>query len=257
MKIALRLLFAMTFVFILTAISFPQVAINTDQSPPESSAMLDVKSSGKGFLPPRMTTGQMNAISGPSNGLIVYNTTTQALYWYSGTAWKQIGETSPVGNIHAIGENYGGGIVFYIYDGGLHGLIAATADQGSGIQWHNGTNRISGSTGDGINAGDMNTGLITSAQLPDNQNGVFAAKICADYSFTLGNVTYGDWYLPSKLELNLLFLQRAIVGGFSNTDYWSSTEINENEAWSQYFYDGFQSGYEKDGALLIRPIRAF
>ena len=36
---------------------------------------------------------------------------------------------------HTIGESYGGGIVFYVYDGGQHGLIAATSDQSAGIQW--------------------------------------------------------------------------------------------------------------------------
>ena len=243
--------------WLIAVLSFAQVAINTDQSLPDTSAMLDVKSSTKGFLLPRMTTMQMNAIILPSSGLMIYNTSMQSLFWYNGLAWKQFSETNPVNNIHTIGENYGGGIVFYVYDGGQHGLIAATADQGPGIQWHNGTNRITGSTGDGTNAGDMNTSLIYAAQLPDNQNGVFAAKICADYSFTLGGVIYGDWYLPSKHELNLLFQQKAIVGGFSNTDYWSSTEIDANESWSQYFYDGFQSGYAKNGLLLIRPIRAF
>ncbi|MEO6405797.1 MAG: hypothetical protein ABIY51_14985, partial [Ferruginibacter sp.] len=42
--------------------------------------------------------------------------------------------------VHYIGESYGGGIVFYVYDNGQHGLIAATADQSTGIQWANNTN---------------------------------------------------------------------------------------------------------------------
>lgn len=57
------------------AISSPaQVAINTDGSQPDSKAMLDVKSTTKGFLPPRMTQAQMNAIVSPPDGLQVYCT---------------------------------------------------------------------------------------------------------------------------------------------------------------------------------------
>ncbi len=51
-----------------------QVGINSDNSAPDPSAMLDVKSSGKGFLPPRMTHAEIDAISDPANGLIVYCT---------------------------------------------------------------------------------------------------------------------------------------------------------------------------------------
>ena len=39
--------------------------------------------------------------------------------------------TAPPNTTHTIGDSYGGGIVFYVYDGGQHGLIAATTDQSS------------------------------------------------------------------------------------------------------------------------------
>lgn len=54
--------------------TFAQVGINADNSQPDSSAMLDVKSTEKGLLPPRMTYDQMNAIPSPENGLIVFCT---------------------------------------------------------------------------------------------------------------------------------------------------------------------------------------
>jgi uncharacterized protein (TIGR02145 family) len=68
--------------------TFSQVAVSTDGSAPSNSAMLDVKSSTKGFLPPRMTATQMYAISYPSAGLIVYNTTLSSLFWYDGNSWE-------------------------------------------------------------------------------------------------------------------------------------------------------------------------
>jgi len=92
----------------------------------------------------------------------------------------------------------------------------------AGIQWYNGTYRYTSTTGDGLYAGSMNTSMIVATQMADNQTGNFAAKVCADYSVTVDGVTYGDWYLPSKYELNLLYVQKTAVGGFESAYYWSS-----------------------------------
>ncbi|MCX6246865.1 MAG: hypothetical protein NTW10_03940 [Bacteroidetes bacterium] len=104
-----------------------QVGINADNSAPDPSSMLDVKSTCKGLLPPRMTTTQRDAITAPAAGLIIYNTSKNCNETYNGSSW--------VSNTHYISESYGGGIVFYIFDNGQHGLIAATADQSAGIRW--------------------------------------------------------------------------------------------------------------------------
>lgn len=216
---------------------------------PAASAQLDVTSTTKGFLPPRMTSAQRDAIASPATGLTIYNTTINAFQVYNGTAWFS--------TVHFIGESYGGGIVFYVYDNGQHGLIAATADQGTGIQWYNGTNRYTGTTGDGLNAGAMNTALIVATQMADNQTGNFAAKVCADYSVAVGGITYGDWYLPSKHELNLLYLQRTVVGSFSSSVYWSSSELDAGFAWSQDFGFGGQSNFSKSFSFRVRAVRAF
>ena len=224
-----------------------QTGIGT--STPDASAKLDVSSTTKGFLPPRMTTVQRNAIASPATGLTIYNTTINAFQVYNGTAWYS--------TVHFIGESYGGGIVFYIYDNGQHGLIATTLDQAH-INWVNGTMRYTGATGDGLNAGAMNTALIVATQMADNQTGNFAAKVCADFSITVDGTTYGDWYLPSKYELNLLYLQKMVVGYFRSDDYWSSTEYTNGLAWYQNFGVGSQYFlYGKDLVHYVRPIRAF
>lgn len=67
--------------------SFAQVAINTDNSSPDNSAMLDVKSTTKGFLPPRMNTIQRESIDNPAEGLCVYNTDSLCLEFWDGAAW--------------------------------------------------------------------------------------------------------------------------------------------------------------------------
>ncbi len=63
-------------------------SINTAGDAPNGSAMLDVSSTSKGFLPPRMTSAQRNAISSPVEGLTIYNTDEKALNIYSGTSWE-------------------------------------------------------------------------------------------------------------------------------------------------------------------------
>jgi hypothetical protein len=83
-QIPLTILAAM-FMFITCKLS-AQVAINTDGSLPNTSAMLDVKSTVKGFLPPRMTLAQRNAIATPATGLMIYQTDgVPGLYYNSGT----------------------------------------------------------------------------------------------------------------------------------------------------------------------------
>ena len=66
-----------------------QVGINT--STPDASAALDVESTTGGFLPPRMTQAQREAISNPANGLTVYQTDgTSGLYTYDSDSWGTV-----------------------------------------------------------------------------------------------------------------------------------------------------------------------
>ena len=159
---------------------------------------------------------------------------------------------------HAIGDTYGGGIVFFVYDGGQHGLIAATTDQSASIRWYGGTYTNTRARADGIGAGLKNTAIIIANQGPVDGN-AFAATVCNEYSVTVGGVTYGDWYLPSKHELNLLYLQKVAgtVDGFSNNYYWSSTEADINYAWFQHFGNGPQDAIIKNFTFNVRAVRAF
>ncbi len=85
-----------------------QVAINQDGSQPDPSAMLDVKSSELGFLPPRMYDAQRNGIPSPAEGLIIFNATTKTFNCYNGTGWFELShsfQSSVVGT-----NNPGGGV---------------------------------------------------------------------------------------------------------------------------------------------------
>jgi len=159
--------------------------------------------------------------------------------------------------LHYVGESYGGGIVFYVYDNGRHGLVAATSDQDAGVEWYNGTDRYTNTTGNGIGAGEMNTTLIIALQTNDNPLGNFAAKVCADFSVTINGENYGDWYLPSRLELTYLFINKDVVGNFANNFYWSSTEFSSISAWGQNMANGSFYNLKKSTPYAVRAIRAF
>lgn len=170
-----------------------------------------------------------------------------------------------------IGDHFGGGIIFYVDTTGQHGLIASLSDHWSDqsffIQWFNGINKVTGATGDGVGAGATNTAIIVAAQSNDTPGGNFAAKIAADFSVqedgltactgAVDEICHGGWYLPSKHELNLLYQQKDVVGGFAVGNYWSSTEFDANDAWYQHFSLSDQSYVPKPNAFSVRAVRAF
>ena len=155
-----------------------------------------------------------------------------------------------------IGQSYQGGIIFWIDATGQHGLIAATTDQSAGIRWYGGTFKNTMAMADGVSAGKANTVLIIASQ-GYGDGGTYAARICNEYSLAINGVTYGDWYLPSKFELNLLYLQKNVVGGFTNNIYWSSTEYGLDGVFGQSFGDGTQYGCGVDNPRYLRCIRTF
>ena len=92
----MKKLFALSFVLFFAIFGKAQnVAINNDGSNADSSAMLDVKSSTKGLLMPRMTTVQRLAIAKPAMGLMVYDTDTKSAWSYNGTGWANQSFTLP------------------------------------------------------------------------------------------------------------------------------------------------------------------
>lgn len=83
-----------SFVFSLICLSVivkaQNIAINTDGTAADASSILDVKSTTKGMLVPRMTTTQRTAITSPATGLLVFDTDTKSFWFYSGSAWTNI-----------------------------------------------------------------------------------------------------------------------------------------------------------------------
>lgn len=92
-----RQLLMVVFAFLPTLMFAQGIAINEDDSQADPSAMMDIKSTDKGFLMPRMTATEIASIVDPANGLIVYNTTDEKFYAYisSENHWKEIAFAAP------------------------------------------------------------------------------------------------------------------------------------------------------------------
>lgn len=148
-----------------------------------------------------------------------------------------------------IGQEYQGGKIFYIDQTGQHGLIAFPSDLAL-TAWGCAGTEISGADATIVGAGLQNTLDIISGCGTIN-----AASLCNDLD-TLG---YDDWYLPSIEELKG-FEKTLGVTGEANVGsgyYWSSTEIDESNAWVIMFANGAQLQVNKAVAYSVRPVRSF
>ncbi|HKK69433.1 MAG TPA: hypothetical protein VJ946_14515, partial [Bacteroidales bacterium] len=105
-KILLTLLLIFLAMLNLVTAQNQNVAINNTGNLPHASAMLDVSSTEKGMLIPRMSTAERNAISSPAEALLVYDTTEDAFYYYDGSNWTEIGGGGSAGGCVTLNEAY-------------------------------------------------------------------------------------------------------------------------------------------------------
>jgi hypothetical protein len=175
----------------------------------------------------------------------------------------ELGDTGP-----------GGGKIFYYSETGFtmtdnnqlcHYLEAAPADMDTELLWRSqGSNNINLTAETSLGTGRKNTYLIvtTTGFYPEPiLNIVISPAAQAFYDYRHGGKS--DWFLPSKDELNLLYINRAYVNNFLSNYYWSSTGgegIGGVDAYSQNFLGGSSSMFLKnpfEDSLGVRAIRAF
>ena len=196
-----------------------------------STAITNVKTTGT------LTAGTVtypNAHNSTAGQLLSINATGTA-------AWTT--PASSGGGTHAIGEVYGGGIVFYVWDGGAHGLIGANTElnNGQATSWGGGSSAYVGTQNRyGVLGGKLNTqrilNVIPVPTFGNGDNGTgnkSAAYWAATYlsaAVVVGGVTvtpqFSDWYLPNETELMLFATQRSYFPNcnFTTHDHWSSSE---------------------------------
>ena len=241
------------------------VSINNDGSAADGSAMLDVSSTTKGMLMPRMTEAQKDAISSPATGLMIYQTDGNAgFYYFDGTGWDTIEGLAPI--THAVGDWALGGIVFWVDGTGSHGLVCDVKDAPNHITWSAGTDIITHAKGDGPFSGKSNTTLIIAAQ--GNGDGtLYAARYCHELTVTVDGKTYGDWYLPSSNEMTQMHNNKSLINtiaaqhGGSDIEgnfFWCSTESNQTHAYQIYMgASGQITTAEKHWVRGVRAVRSF
>ena len=113
---------------------------------PNTSAKLDVESTTQGFLPPRMTTVQRDAIASPATGLVIFNTTTNCLNFFIGSGWNETcGTLNTTGTISALncvgasppvlynGYTASGVSITFPYTGGNGGIYSTQAVSSTGV----------------------------------------------------------------------------------------------------------------------------
>jgi hypothetical protein len=215
-----------------------------------NTSVTNVKTSGT------LTTGDITyPKTHGTNGQVLTTTGSGTLTW-----------TTPAGGggstTHTIGESYGGGIVFHTWDDGAHGLIAYTSDIATAAQFMTANAYHTIGTADGILAGKNNTSqLVFLNQMWGNSSLITAPIAC--YNFKDPTYNFGDWYLPSKYELNLLNQQRnlpGLSGTFSSTEaYWSSNVLITNNvaAWLCVMNGNPPYSTATYGQYRVRPIRSF
>lgn len=172
-------------------------------------------------------------------------------------------------------EGPGGGIVFYYSEEGFDvyqadgsvercNYLEVSKTEVACVSWCSRTGYFdrhccSINTNEGLGFGKMNTYKIINGKHSGGpiSSSNCAAKACFEYS--TAQTAKGEWFLPSKDELNLLYenLGTRIMATASDSGHWSSSEGSNGSAWCQSFSDGGQRGNLKDLAYSVRAIRAF
>jgi hypothetical protein len=158
---------------------------------------------------------------------------------------------------YTIGQSALGGIIGYIlqpgdpgYDANFQkGLVTTISNISTAAIWGCNNIIIPGADGTAIGTGNQNTIDIMAGCATAG----ITARLCGD----LVQEGYSDWYLPSKDELNKLYLNRVAIGGFANAAYSSSSEVGSTQAWYQDFTNGNQIAGAKNVNLYVRAVRSF
>ena len=279
-----KTIFTVCLAIAIACTSNAQVGIGIPTSQIHPSAQLDVSSTTKGFLPPRMTCMQGHSIATPSAGLVFWCTDCGAqgeLQVFNGTFWTNMmggaaaeavsnypSMVEPEGPIQ-IGDPFRGGIIAYIlqpcdpgYDPNpfnAHGLIMYPTTLSA--TWGCWLSAPTAPNGTAMGTGNQNTiDIIGPAGCQEANT---AARICADLAVD----GYDDWYLPSRDEMYHIWTKRAQNGLGEITPlspYWTSSIQDDYRAYTITWEgpddsnnNGIFNTTGRYETQLFRPVRSF
>lgn len=153
----------------------------------------------------------------------------------------------------AVGKRFEGGIIYYVDDTKLHGLIMSLGDQSPNpINWFGETKGKAQAFDTGVYRGSKNTERLVK-KFPEKDH---PAQLCDRYEYD----GFDDWYLPSQVELNKLYefnktLPKAQK--LAQEYYWSSTEFSSKDVYYKSFYNGRSYNLIKGNKAMVRAIRKF
>ena len=174
-------------------------------------------------------------------------------------------------NTHSVGESYGGGVVFYTWDNGNHGLIVSTDDISTAKPAWPGNSNIERIKpllqNNGLLEGKELTRTLVYYALTASGTGYPSSNIAAYLCYQYRGGDFLDWYLPSAYELDLLWQNRNVVANLasawnsSTTKYWSSTlsytDGGPNVQFYLINYLGQRNGNAAYDDQRVRAIRSF
>ena len=185
-----------------------QASISSDGSLPDKSAMLDIKSTSRGLLLPRLTTVEMKNIWKPSAGLIVYNTDSSDFFGYNGSAWIGLWDVSDTLSRYCPDSIYYSGQWYTTVQIGMQCWMAENLNVGEQV--------ISPSY-------PSNNGIIQKycyLDSPDSclvYGGLYMWTEMMDYNYTPGTqgICPSNWHLPTIPEFDVLaeFLGGVAIAG--------------------------------------------
>jgi len=181
------------------------------------------------------------------------NSQTKNICGVNGTTACAVGLKGPGGGIVFMTPSTLGNTTGLFYEAAPSTWSSPSGDPTSA--WCSNTNTVLGVGSILAGTGAMDGVAKTTVMLGVCTSG--AANLADAYTATVNGVVYGDWFLPSKGELNQMYVNRTAIGGFASDNYWSSSEYVASLAWYQDFYNGYQDYFNKSNAFYVRPVRAF
>ena len=214
-----------------------QVAINTDGSPPDSSAMLDVQSSDRGFLPPRVALVSADSdlpVTNPATGLLVFNTATSGtsvnrmypgIYWWNGHRWNRASIDTPFPALPDNCEPYG---TVTDYDGNAYPTVMIGTHewmaQNLKVLHDNNGQMLRYAYDNAEYSLAANGPTVCDVNFNDQNREQYGLIYRYDHDFA--SLCPEGWYMPTTVEWNELINHlggSAVAGGkmkATGTEYW-------------------------------------